>query len=33
VPKTAIWAGFELGAKMEISVIEPEKAAAYLRKQ
>ena len=33
LPKTAIWAGFELGAEMEISVIEPEKAAAYLRKQ
>ena len=33
LPKTAIWAGFELGAGMEISVIEPEKAAAYLRKQ
>lgn len=33
LPKTAIWAGFELGAGMEISIIEPEKAAAYLRKQ
>ena len=33
LPKTSIWAGFELGAKMEISTIEPEKAAAYLRKQ
>jgi UDPglucose--hexose-1-phosphate uridylyltransferase len=33
LPKTAIWAGFELGAKMEISVIEPERAAAYLRSQ
>lgn len=33
LPKTATWAGFELGAKMEISTIEPEKAAEYLRKQ
>lgn len=33
LPKTSIWAGFELGAGMEISTIEPEKAAAYLRKQ
>ncbi len=33
LPKTATWAGFELGARMEISTIEPEKAAAYLRKQ
>lgn len=33
LPKTAVWAGFELGAGMEISTIEPEKAAAYLRKQ
>ncbi len=32
LPKTATWAGFELGARMEISTIEPEKAAAYLRK-
>ena len=31
LPKTSIWAGFELGAKIEISTIEPEKAAAYLR--
>jgi len=31
LPKTAVWAGFELGAKMEISTIEPEKAAEYLR--
>jgi len=30
-PKTSIWAGFELGAGIEISVIEPEKAAEYLR--
>jgi UDPglucose--hexose-1-phosphate uridylyltransferase len=33
LPKTSIWAGFELGTKMEISTIEPEKAAQYLRKQ
>lgn len=32
-PKTSVWAGFELGARMEISAIEPEKAADYLRKQ
>ncbi|MDP2930842.1 MAG: galactose-1-phosphate uridylyltransferase [bacterium] len=32
LPKTAIWAGFELGAGIEISTIEPEKAAEYLRK-
>lgn len=33
LPKTATWAGFELGAGIEISTIEPEKAAAFLRKQ
>lgn len=33
LPKTATWAGFELGARMEISTIAPEKAAEYLRKQ
>jgi UDPglucose--hexose-1-phosphate uridylyltransferase len=33
LPKTATWAGFELGARMEISTIEPEKAAVYLRSQ
>ncbi len=33
LPKTSIWAGFELGTQMEISTIEPEKAADYLRKQ
>lgn len=33
MPKTSIWAGFELGAGIEISTIEPEKAAEYLRKQ
>lgn len=33
LPKTQIWAGFELGAGIEISTIEPEKAAEYLRQQ
>ncbi len=33
LPKTSIWAGFEFGARMEISTIKPEKAAEYLRKQ
>ena len=33
LPKTSIWAGFEIGTKIEISTIQPEKAAAYLRKQ
>ncbi len=33
LPKTATWAGFEIGTQMEISTIEPEKAAQYLRKQ
>ncbi len=33
LPKTSIWAGFELGARMEISTIKPEKAADYLREQ
>ncbi len=32
LPKTAIWAGFELGAGIEMSTIEPEKAAEFLRK-
>jgi len=30
-PKTSVWAGFELGVGIEISTIEPEKAAEYLR--
>ena len=30
-PKTATWAGFEIGTRMEISTIKPEKAAEYLR--
>ena len=33
LPKTGTWAGFEIGTRMEISTIEPEKAAEYLRKQ
>jgi len=33
LPKTSTWAGFEIGTRMEISTIEPEKAAAYLRSQ
>ena len=32
LPKTQIWAGFELGAQIEISTITPEEAAAYLRR-
>lgn len=32
LPKTAIPAGFEMGTKIEISTIEPEKAAEFLRK-
>ncbi|MBI2577415.1 MAG: DUF4931 domain-containing protein [Candidatus Wildermuthbacteria bacterium] len=33
LPKTATWAGFELGTGIEISTIEPEKAAEFLRNQ
>jgi len=33
LPKTSVWAGFEIGTRMEISTIEPEKAAEHLRKQ
>lgn len=33
LPKTSNLAGFEIGTRMEISTIEPEKAAEYLRKQ
>ena len=33
LPKTSIWAGFELGTGIEISTIEPEKAAKFLREQ
>lgn len=32
LPKTSTWAGFEIGTRMEISTIEPEKAAEYLKK-
>lgn len=32
LPKTAIWAGFEIGTGIEISTISPEKAAGFLRK-
>ncbi len=32
MPKTSVQAGFEIGTRMEISTIEPEKAAEYLRK-
>lgn len=31
-PKTSVAAGFEIGTRMEIITIAPEKAAAYLRK-
>ena len=33
LPKTSTWAGFELSTGIEISTIEPEKAAEHLRKQ
>jgi len=33
LPKTGTWAGFEIGTRMEISTIAPEKAAEYLRSQ
>lgn len=33
LPKTSVWAGFELGTGIEISTIEPEKAAEYLKNQ
>ena len=32
LPKTAIWAGYELGTEIEIST-SPERAAEFLRKQ
>ncbi len=32
LPKTAIWAGFEIGTGIEISTIRPETAAQFLRK-
>ncbi len=31
VPKTSVWAGFEIGTGIEISTIAPETAAEYLR--
>lgn len=31
IPKTQIWAGFEIGTGIEISTVSPEMAAAYLR--
>lgn len=31
IPKTAVWAGFEIGTGIEISTIAPEDAAAFLR--
>lgn len=31
LPKTAIWAGFEIGTGIEISTIAPERAAPFLR--
>ncbi len=33
LPKTATWAGFELATGIEVSTIEPEKAAEFLREQ
>ncbi len=33
LPKTSTWAGFELETGIEISTIQPEMAAEYLRKQ
>lgn len=32
IPRTGLWAGFELGTGIEISTIEPERAAEFLRK-
>lgn len=32
LPKTSVWAGFELGTGIEISTIEPEEVAKFLRK-
>ena len=31
IPKTAVWAGFEIGTGIEISTISPEEAAAFLK--
>jgi UDPglucose--hexose-1-phosphate uridylyltransferase len=33
LPKTSTWAGFELGAQMEVLTVSPEQAAEYLKKQ
>ncbi len=33
LPRTSVWAGFELSTGIEISTIQPEKAAEYLREQ
>lgn len=33
IPKTAIWAGFELSTGIEISTIAPERAAEFLKQQ
>ncbi len=32
IPKTAVWAGFEIGTGIEISTIAPETAATFLRR-
>jgi len=32
IPKTAVWAGFEISTGIDISTIAPEKAAAFLKK-
>ncbi len=32
LPKTSVWAGFELGTGIEISTIEPEEVAKFLKK-
>ena len=32
LPKTAVWAGFEIGTGIEISTIAPETASRFLRK-
>jgi len=31
VPKTAVWAGFEIGTGIQISTTSPEAAGRYLR--
>ncbi|PIU09127.1 MAG: galactose-1-phosphate uridylyltransferase [Candidatus Moranbacteria bacterium CG_4_8_14_3_um_filter_34_16] len=33
LPKTSVWAGFELSTGVEISTIEPEESARYLREK